>query len=430
MNYSEALDFLGSLKQEFIKFDLERMQKAVLLLGNPQDSFKSVHVAGTNGKGSVCAMLHSILLENGYSAGLYTSPHLVDVRERFMADAENISMEEFAEIASWLRLENERLSLGLSYFEFSTMLAFEFFRRRKVEFAVVETGMGGRLDATNVLTPKVSVVTAIGFEHQETLGRTIEKIASEKAGIVKEGVPAVLGEENEKVVRVFEQKCAEKNARLFIVPRNAMVERKFFGLHGQTFSFAGNGLELRDAKMPFAGRHQLLNASVALSAVAELQKQGFVFSEKGILRGIAKAKWQGRFQAEMRDGVTVILDGCHNPHGAKAFAETFMEIFPDRKAVFVIGISADKDIKKMAEIFAPLCEKAIVCSAGYHGAKMEVVAKALECNGVKIILAESVAGAVALGLNEAKGGVLCVAGSLYVVGEAFSALGLKTIRPG
>ena len=304
MNKKQAMGFLHELEGRGIKLGLERMRSFLDFIGNPEKTFKSVHVAGTNGKGSTCAMIESILREAGYKTGLYTSPHLVSFNERIQVGGKQITNEQLAALISELKHKMEESKIELTYFEFITVLAFKHFADSNLDIAIVEVGLGGRLDATNLITPTVSVITNVEKEHEEFLGKTVEAIASEKAGIIKERVPLVTAEWKSDILWLFRQQCMKKGSDMLI------VDKPFEGDLRVQVSF------------------QRWNAATAIGVIRELREQGFHVKEKAIERGLLKAHWPCRFDL-MQHNPDVILDCCHNPGGCFVLAKAFEEIFPE-----------------------------------------------------------------------------------------------------
>ena len=411
MNHFQTMRFLKKLEKIGTKLGLERVEEFLALIGNPQLNFKSVHIAGTNGKGSTAAMIESILKEAGYKTGLYTSPHLVQVNERIRVNGLDIGNEAFTKLASELRNKMEKSRIELTYFEFLTALAFKHFADSKVETAVIETGLGGRLDATNVVMPLLSIITNVEKEHQEFLGKTLEEIAFEKAGIIKQGIPAITFEEKKEVLEVFKKIASEKKSELVLVKENC------------------------DGRLALQGLFQKKNAALAVEAARQLKKQGLGISGKAVDNGLEFADWPGRFQIVQRNP-TVVLDCAHNPAGAKALAKAFEEAFPSKRALLVIGVSSGKNLEEMAKEIASLSEKVFVTGAkvramglekiakGFEGLGIgaggtEGVCKAVDGSGKSVEVVPGVANAVRRAIKEAgKEGVVLVCGSCFVVGEA------------
>ena len=339
MTYSEAVQFLYGLRLFGAKFGLENTSKLAALVGNPQDRLRFIHVAGTNGKGSTCAMLESIYRTAGLRVGLFTSPHLVSFRERIQVNRQLIPESEVVrlvgELQPWLR----QFPAGHhpTFFEVVTVMALKFFAEQKCDLVIWETGLGGRLDATNIVTPLACVITNIALDHQQWLGDTVEKIAGEKAGIIKPGVPVITAAEDPEALAVIEGTAREKNAPLIKVEQAS----RLFGA-GET------------PALPLLGDHQRLNAALALATVQALQSK-IPVNGVAIRTGLESVNWPGRLQLVTRpSGQKILLDGAHNVAGAKALRETLKKDFPAAKRMLVLGVLQDKDWRQICEILAPL----------------------------------------------------------------------------
>ncbi|MFA4905310.1 MAG: folylpolyglutamate synthase/dihydrofolate synthase family protein [Candidatus Margulisiibacteriota bacterium] len=322
-----------------IKLGLERVQAVLVKLGNPQEKFKSILVAGTNGKGSVCAMLASILKEAGFTTGLFTSPHLYKWNERIKLNGKDISTRDLKRITKEIELAMGKV--GLTPFEIITCVAFKYFAEKKVDRVVLEVGMGGRLDATNVVTPLVSVITNVDYDHMEYLGDTLEKIAYEKAGIIKHEVPLVTAEQKPEVLEVIRRICDSNDAQIFIEPANKFAV-KYLGEN--LFS-------------PLLGPHQRRNEAVAVK-VAELLH----IDKSTIKKGLKKTKWPGRFQIVSRKPL-IIVDGAHNGAGAKALIETINEQKIRRPLTFIVGMQDYKDAEAFLKVITPLADHLILAKS-------------------------------------------------------------------
>ncbi|MDP6670385.1 MAG: folylpolyglutamate synthase/dihydrofolate synthase family protein [archaeon] len=391
---AKSFKYLDSLESLGIVLGLDRVKGFLQAIGRPEAKFKVIHIAGTNGKGSTAAILASILRAAGLKTGLYTSPHLVKVNERIQVNGEQISDSELVKLVSELKQSKENQGIKLTHFEFVTALAFQHFANLEVDIAVVEVGLGGRLDATNVVTPEVSVITNIEKEHEEFLGKTVEKIAGEKAGIVKPGVPVVTAEWKEPVLRVIRKVCKEKNAPLSI------VNKPFEGTLGLQGSF------------------QRWNAATALAVVDVLRKQGVEIDEDAVSKGLSSVMWPGRFEVVQKNP-TVLLDCCHNPSGAFVLTKSFQEAFPEKKAVLVIGVSSGKNISAIAANLSPVALKVIACEASYHALPAVEISREFEGLGKECEVVLGVGSAVEKAISEAgAGGMVLVCGSCFVVGEA------------
>jgi dihydrofolate synthase / folylpolyglutamate synthase len=411
----ETVQRIFSYTARGIKYDLERMRVAVERVGNPQRSFRSIHVAGTNGKGSACAYADSILRRAGHQTGLYTSPHILDFEERFVVDGKPISADAWLDI--FREVEPRIADLKLTFFEIATVLCFEIFRRSGVEWAVLETGMGGRLDATNVVVPQVSIITSIDMDHTEYLGPDLLSIAGEKLGIVKENVPLVMIRPPSLALqRKAREVCEERRSALTFVDL-AIAEHLTF-LDGRA-AFTYDNMTFH---LPLAGSAQVLNALCAIKACEQLDMGDRETRRKGIEATFLPC----RFQVTRVGDKTVVFDVAHNPGAARILVDTLKATFPGRKVLFVTGVMKDKDIKGilryLAEVAAgfvftqPRTERA--CPAS------ELSAFLSDRHEVSQLVVPAVATAVDAALTSAEG-IVCVTGSFYTVGEALSHLGLS-----
>ncbi len=392
MTFDQSLEWLYSTQHFGIKLGLENIRHLLEQSGNPQESLRFIHVAGTNGKGSVCAMLDSILQAEGLRTGLYTSPHLVDFRERIRVGGGKISPEAVASGLTRLREIAETMSQPPTFFEVSTALALLFFAQQRCDVVVLETGMGGRLDATNVVTPLVSVITPIDLDHTQWLGETLEEVAGEKAGIVKAGVPVVSAEQKTEA-----RETLKKVAESLAVP----------------LSFATTPV----INFPIAlrGEHQKANAALALLA---LQEAGLSVGENAVRAGLRDVVWPGRFQ-EVDD--RVILDGAHNPHAAMWLVQTWREVFPGEKPTIIFSALQDKDAAAILEILEPLAARFFFVPV--RNERTDIPEKFLTLTSVSSRCFPSVGQAIEAA--RAEEGRILIAGSLFLVGDAMEALGLE-----
>jgi dihydrofolate synthase/folylpolyglutamate synthase len=412
MTYAETIQFLYGLRLFGAKFGLENTFKLAALAGNPQEKLRFIHVAGTNGKGSTCAMLESIYRAAGLRVGLFTSPHLVSFRERIQVNRQLIPESEVVRLVEELRVANKQNEATL--FEFATVMALKFFAEQKCDLVIWETGLGGRLDATNIVTPLASVITNIALDHQQWLGDTLEKIAAEKAGIIKPGVPVATATDEPEAFAVIEEIAREKNAPLTTVAADGNPPlTKFAAL-------------FRDAAtLPLLGDHQKLNAVLALATVEILQRQIPVTEEK-IRAGLSKVDWQGRLQLIQRPaGQKILLDGAHNVAGAKALREALEKNFPAAKRALILGVLQDKDWQHICETLAPLAALifTVPISSERTSDAMELAGACGAANPVaKIFACANLDEALKKSLTDA---FVVVTGSLYLVGEALELLGLS-----
>ena len=388
-------------------------------LGNPQDSLKYIHIAGTNGKGSTAAMTASILRKAGYRTGLYTSPYIYRFHERIQVDGEQISDEDLVAVTEYVKPFADSMEEAPTEFELVCCIAFEYFKRKQCDIVVLEVGMGGEFDATNVIkTPEVAVITNIGLDHTDYLGSTVEEIARTKAGIFKEGGSAVVYRGKPSVEAVYEQICAQRNVQLKKADF-AGLKLISHSLEGQVFDCgARKGLEL-----PLLGDHQLHNAAVVLGVADTLIEKGWKISEQNIYDGIRDVSWPGRFDIVSRDPL-FIIDGGHNPQCLEALVKNIQDYLQDRKVIALTGVLADKDYADMYRPVMPLVEQ-FVCITPDNPRKLEAadLAKYLQAKGAKAVACESIRAGVikAMELAGHDGVVLCF-GSLYSIGSIHDAL--------
>jgi dihydrofolate synthase / folylpolyglutamate synthase len=419
MQYDETLDWLFSLENVGIKLGLDRMRDLMAALGNPERSFRSVHVAGTNGKGSVCAMLDSIFREAGLVTGLYTSPHLVDYEERIQVQGTTIPREEVATLAGEIRqtLDSPDFPKGrrLTFFEITTAIAFLYFKRKGVEMAVVEVGMGGRLDATNIIEPDCTVITRISLEHTQYLGDTVAKIAFEKAGIIKENVTVITAETEESALRVIDGVARDHASPLLVAGREIDFKVTSKGWDGIKVWL---GSIDETVKVPLVGAFQASNAAMACECALEVAAKGVPVNQKDIAAGLSKVDWPGRIEVVLEDP-KIVFDVSHTPDGAKVVADELKELHKGRW-VLVLGVLNDKDLDGICKIFGEISSKAIATSPRTKRAfPAETVKRSLSnyCDDVSIISDVGEAIDKAIGKCE-PGEAVLVTGSLYMIGEA------------
>ncbi|MFW5813483.1 MAG: bifunctional folylpolyglutamate synthase/dihydrofolate synthase [Fibrobacterota bacterium] len=399
---------LFSLINNGIKYELGRMEKASEALRNPHLAYPCVHVAGTNGKGSTCAFIESVLRCSGFKTGLYTSPHIINFEERFRVNGEPIDEKLWLEV--YYEQEKVIRDFNLTFFEAATLMAFEVFRRSGVQYAVFETGMGGRLDATNIVSPRVSVITRIAMDHMEYLGDTLEKIAGEKLGIVKPGVPLVMADpENDRIKNLALEHCQTLRSDLKFVNENEASETKV-GAKGTAFCFGKSKFTI-----PFYGRHQVTNALLALNALKVIGD----FPPEVLSEGLLNASLEGRFQIVQANGKEVIFDVGHNSNAASALVDALNARFGSEKVLFVVGIMKDKDAGSVLQTLAQKASGFIFARPGTsRAADPEMLCDLTRSfSGGECIKAESVVFALKTALKS-ESRVICVTGSFYTVGEA------------
>ncbi|MEA2083669.1 MAG: folylpolyglutamate synthase/dihydrofolate synthase family protein, partial [Thermodesulfobacteriota bacterium] len=435
MNYREAWLFLDNLQFFKIKLGLESMTRFLDGLGRPQKNLRFVHVAGTNGKGSVCITLLSILASAGYKVGLYTSPHLNSVRERFRINNSYISQKEFARTAG--KIINILHGRQITYFEFTTAIAMVWFAEMKVDLAILEVGMGGRLDATNVICPLTSIITNVSMDHEAYLGNTLKAIATEKAGIIKTGVPVISGAADDASLEVIEKTCRQRKAPLYLMGRNFFKETE--PDKSWTYRGIGNsGQVIKNLSCNLKGEYQVGNSAMALTGLEILGDSGFSINETGIRQGLNHVKWPGRLEyfnlpeaSSDQDGKKMaprrqyLIDGAHNPAGVMSLKKALETDFSFKNLVMVWASMADKDILKNLSIIVPICRNIILTRPkGERSAEPFALRKAVpEKYPDRVICIASVYEA----LDKARklttpDDLICIAGSLYLVGEARSVL--------
>ena len=414
MNVNEAIEYIHSVYWKGSIYGLSRIQALLEKLGNPQDSLKYVHIAGTNGKGSTAAMTASILRKAGYRTGLYTSPYIYCFNERMQVDGEQISDEDLVAITEYVKPFVEEMSEKPTEFELVCAIAFEYFKRKQCDIVVLEVGLGGEFDATNIIkVPEVAVVTNIGLDHTDVLGNTVEEIALTKAGIFKEGGHAVIYRGAPSVEAVFEDVCAKKHVSLKKADFDSLKLHSL-DLFGQVFDCGSR----KNLTLPLLGDHQLHNASVVLSIADTLIEEGWKISEEAIYAGIRDVRWPGRFDIVCRDPL-FIIDGGHNPQCIEALTKNIQDYLQGRRIIALTGVLADKDYVDMYKPVMPLIDQ-FVCITPDNPRKMEAadLAKYLQAAGATATACASTREGVqkALALAGKDGVVLCF-GSLYSIGS-------------
>ena len=420
-SYRKAIEFLYDLRFFGAKFGLENTLKLAEMAGNPQDRLRFIHAAGTNGKGSTCAMLESIYRAAGLRVGMFTSPHLISFRERIQVNRQLIPESEVIRLVEELRGQSGTGILPLqkpggtpvpTFFEFVTVMALRYFAEQKCDLVIWETGLGGRLDATNIVTPLASLITNIGIEHSEWLGDTVEKIAAEKAGIIKPGVPVVTGARPGEGLEVIAAIARDKRAPLTVVDASQ-----------------ANRPPLDAIELSLHGPHQRLNAAVAVAAVRSLA--GLIPVGDAALRdGLATVFWPGRMQrVQTASGQTVVLDGAHNPAGAEALRVALEAEFPAARPTVIFGVFRDKDSASMCHSLAPLAGRLML--APVHSDRTEDPARLVSaCREANPHAPIEVCASLAEALEKtARDPLVVIAGSLYLVGEAMELLHLAASPP-
>lgn len=427
MDYQTTLEHLYRLERFGIKLGLDNIRKLLSLLGDPHRGLRVLHVTGTNGKGSVCAYAASVLEKAGYRVGLYTSPHLVRFNERIQVDRAPITDGDVLRLWSGMQpavqaMTAERTIDHPTFFEVATAMGFEYFRERQVDIAVVEVGMGGRMDATNVVDGLVSVITRVDLEHTEHLGRTVARIAREKSGIIKPTSRAVTVAQ--EALPVIEARCRDLHVPLAVVGRDVRAERGAHDLRGQDVRVRGAFGEIA-FRTPLLGEFQVENAAIATTALVELRSAGFTIPDQAIREGIGSARWPGRLDL-IGEHPTVLVDGAHNRPAAVSLAASLADLFPGRKVSLVVGILNDKDLDGVAAALGPL--------ASHVYAARPKTPRAFEAEEVAVAFRHyapseafpKVREAIDAALSAVQPeDIVIITGSIYTAGEALDHLGVR-----
>jgi dihydrofolate synthase/folylpolyglutamate synthase len=422
--YDEALRWLFKLQRFGVKLGLDNVRELLGHLGDPQERFRSIHVAGTNGKGSVCTFLSSVLNEAGYKVGMYTSPHVVRFNERMQINGKEISNEQVMEYIERIRPIAEKMgedpTKHPTFFEFTTAMGFSYFADEGIDIGVIEVGMGGRLDATNVITPEVSAITHLALEHTEHLGKTLERIAKEKAGIIKPGIPVVSAEENP----VIREICDERGCELTVVEKDCPYERISFDASGQRLWI---GEPTQEFEIPLLGNYQVQNAAVAYAVLGAMRTRGFDIDDAAIRHGFETARWPARLEV-VRQKPTVVIDSSHNPDGMRNLKEALIEAVGKDRITFVVGVMSDKEVLPMLEAVAPVAER-VICTRPDYWRAMDPEDVGREArkllNEVEVVASvpEAVERAISLAVED---DVICVTGSIFMAGDATAHLKGRT----
>lgn len=415
MNYTEAVFYIEQTQTPRERYGLEKLKQALELMGNPQEKVQFVHIAGTNGKGSTAAMLSSVLQQAGYRTGLYISPHLVRYNERMQINGENISDEDFIEAAQTVKSVCEQLGGTPIVFEVLTLMAFWYFAKKQCDIVVLEVGIGGRLDSTNVIpVPQAAVIAQLGLDHTETLGNTLAQIAAEKGGIIKPNGRAVMAVQSDEAMETVKSICARQNASLTFADPARM----------QVLSSSADGQKLLDREygelfVPLAGAHQIKNTANVLETVTVLKQQGYHISEQNVKDGLAKTKWPGRFE-KLCAKPDFILDGGHNPQCVQAATDALKLYYPNQKITFLVGMMVDKDTHAMLSQMTQIAKQFVCVGLDSPRAmsaeklcevlQQEYHAQAVSCQNLQQAVQTAF-------LLAEENDVICALGSLYLAGE-------------
>jgi dihydrofolate synthase/folylpolyglutamate synthase len=424
ISYEEAVAYLYSLQKYGIKFGLSKTSNLMREFGNPHRRLKYIHIAGTNGKGSVAAMLESILMRSGLKVAFYSSPHLVRFTERFRVNGREIEPGQVAALVADLR-KVIRPAQPPTFFEAVTAMALIYFAGEEADVCIMEVGMGGRLDATNVIRPLVSVITNISLEHQAFLGPRLTDIAREKGGIIKRGVDLVTAATQPQVLRLLRATCEAKKAPFWRVGKDVRYRK-----HGSGFDYFGFRRTEKDLELGLPGRHQFRNAAVALAVIELLEKKGFALSSEHIREGLRRPHWPGRMQV-VSQAPLMILDGAHNPGAMRTLADSMRDAFSWRHLILVLGIMRDKDVPKIMREIVPLADRVIFTNPEYYRAAnpetlMQEAERFKKRGEIVTPLSEALEKArKTAGPDD----VILVTGSLFTVGEAMACLDPERYQP-
>lgn len=414
MSYEETLKYIHNVKWQGSKPGLERTKQLLKSLGNPEKELKFVHIAGTNGKGSTAACISAVLQKAGYRTGTYTSPYILRFNERMQVNGVHISDSELEQLTNEIRPYADAMKDAPTEFELITALAMKYFLYKKCDIVVLEVGMGGELDSTNVIdTPEVAVITAIGLDHTAELGPTLAAITAAKAGIIKDRGDVVIYGGDQEVEDVFEKTCRDRGAKLHRTDFSRLNVHKF-DLDAASFDFK----PYSNLKLPLVGTYQPNNAALSITALEVLRSKGYHISDADIIDGLASVSWPGRFEV-LRRAPVFVLDGAHNPHGIEATSNSLKRHFGDKKIVFLIGVMADKDVGGMVGFITPLAQSFVTVKPNNPRAmKADKLKDILSVYEKPVTACVSIPEGVAEAIRQAgEDGVVCALGSLYFSGD-------------
>ena len=424
LSYNEAVSFLYSLQKFGIKFGLSSTSNLLAKLGNPHIGRRYIHIGGTNGKGSVSAFIAEILYKAGFKVGLYTSPHLVSFTERFKVNNEKISHNDVVRLLKVMLQAIDTNNLP-TYFEATTAMALLYFADKNTDIDVIEVGMGGTLDATNIISPMISIITNVGMDHTEYLGNTIKKIATDKAGIIKPNTPVITGAHNKKALSAIEEKASKISAPLTRIGKDIK-----YRMVGNSFNYYGKLFRLNNIKLGLNGSFQPRNAAIAFAAIESLREYGLQIEENHLRSGAENVVWPGRFHMIKKDGCAFLLDGAHNPPAISELRNSLQKKFPTQKIILILGIMKDKDIKSMVKTIVPMAKYVYYTSPKYErSAKPEQLA----AEAANLCIPGKITQGIENAICEAKkisdgNDLIVITGSFFTIGEALSILDPDTYR--
>ena len=417
MKYQEFLDYIYQRHSGNVKLGLDRMQNILKSMGSPNKNLLGIHIAGTNGKGSTAAMCEALSIQYGMKTGLNTSPHLVDYRERIRLNGINIELEEL--ISTYKKWESVLEENEASFFEITTAMAFDIFYANKLDNAIFEVGLGGRLDGTNPFASTVSVITTISFDHTKSLGDTIEKIAFEKAGIIKKNTPLILGKITEEAKKIIKKRASELNAPILEYGRDFSISNIKINEVGTSFNYQSPELNLENISVNLLGKHQAYNAATAISAfIMFLHKTNRKINEQKIYEALANVNWQGRMQIISQKPI-VIIDGAHNEEGIRALRDNLTEIFPNKKIYFVLAILRDKNLGNIIKNICSVSYKIYITkNKSARAAEIEDQVRFVKLHDKPFEIHEDVTAATKKAISDAnEDDIVMISGSLYTISE-------------
>lgn len=419
LNYPDSMKYLYGLTQRGIKLGLDNTARLLKYLGDPQVKIRTIHIAGTNGKGSTAAMIHSILCSAGYRVGLYTSPHLLDFRERIQVNGTLIGEEELAALVTRIKAVSEKMNIPVTYFEFATAMAFLYFYDKKVDWAVVEVGLGGRLDSTNVCQADTCIITSISMDHKEHLGADLKAIAGEKAAIIKRGARVFTAVDQTELLTLFREQAHKQNASLKVFGKDFSAADRTADRRGQEIDFSSSGQKLEQLFVPLMGQHQVKNAALAIAACLDLDTGNGPISETAVREGLKTTFWPGRLEV-VSEEPTILLDCAHNPDGVHCLTQALRKHFSFDKCIFVLGMMRNKPTKVMLEILAQTGDYFYLVRP--HQTRSEdpnnLKEQLAKCQKPVEIIEEI---SYALNLARKNSGphdIICITGSIFTVAEA------------
>ncbi len=423
MDYKQALEYINGSSWRGSRLGLERISELLARMGNPQSELKFVHVAGTNGKGSICAMLASVMRRAGYKTGLYTSPYLRRFNERMQINGKEIEDAVLADIVTEIQRHTDAMDEHPTEFEMMTAAALRWFADSGCDIVILEVGLGGRYDATNVIPcPECCVIANIGLDHTAVLGGTLAEIAYEKAGIIKYGAAVVMYQQYGETMEVVREVCREKSAELY-VPDFEDIRLEFDSVDGQVFSYGDTSLAL-----PLLGEHQRRNAACVLETISVLRRQGWDIGDDAVEAGLYAVAWPARFEILHTEDPWFVLDGGHNPQCALALRSCLEHYFPDSGRVALVGVLKDKDYRAIASTLAPLFDACVcVTPESERALPASELAAFFEGGGREVCVAGSVEDGVSLArdIAQERDAMVCAFGSLYICGQVRACFGLK-----